>query len=119
VAEAFSPRAARGEVALCSPVAFEVLFGARSAADHQLVAERLGAFAWVDVHEVDFRRALEVQGVLASRGQHRAISLVDALVAAAAERRSLVVLHYDRDFELIASVTGQAQEWIAPPGSAD
>jgi hypothetical protein len=29
------------------------------------------------------------------------------------------VLHYDGDFDLIASVTGQQCEWLAPAGSID
>jgi hypothetical protein len=45
--------------------------------------------------------------------------MVDALVAAAAEARELVVLHYDADFELVAQVTGQAHEWVVPRGSVD
>ena len=28
----------------------------------------------------------------------------------------LLVLHYDYDFELIATITGQPTEWILPPG---
>lgn len=56
------------------------------------------------------RRALEVQGVLAKRGQHRAPSVPDLLIAAAAEMSGLVVLHVDKDFELIAEVTGQQVE---------
>ena len=32
---------------------------------------------------------------------------------------TLVVLHYDHDFDLIASVTGQPEEWVVPAGSAD
>jgi predicted nucleic acid-binding protein len=43
----------------------------------------------------------------------------ELLIAAAAERRDLVVLHYDHDFELIAEVTGQSTEWVVPRGSAD
>jgi predicted nucleic acid-binding protein len=55
-------------------------------------------------------RAVEVQGLLADRGHHRAASIPDLLVAATAELADLVVLHVDRDFELIADVTGQAVE---------
>jgi predicted nucleic acid-binding protein len=40
-------------------------------------------------------------------------------VAAIAEARRLTVLHYDADFELIAEVTGQEQEWIVERGTAD
>ena len=49
--------------------------------------------------DADHRRALEVQALLAGRSRHRALSLVDALVAAVAEARQLTVLHYDLDFE--------------------
>ena len=52
-------------------------------------------------------RALAVQGRLAERGQHRTPSVPDLLIAATAELRALTVLHDDKDFELIAAVTGQ------------
>jgi predicted nucleic acid-binding protein len=43
--------------------------------------------------------------------------LPDLLIAAAAELAALPVLHYDRDFEAIADVTGQPVRAIAPLGS--
>ncbi|MDR1442120.1 MAG: PIN domain nuclease [Bifidobacteriaceae bacterium] len=55
-------------------------------------------------------RALEVLVLLADRGQHRAPSIPDLLVAATAEKAGLVVLAVDKDFELIAAVTGQPVE---------
>lgn len=55
-------------------------------------------------------RAVEVQAILASRGQHRAPSIPDLLIAAAAELAGLTVLHLDKDFELITAVTGQSSE---------
>ena len=56
-------------------------------------------------------RAVAVQGLLAERGRHRALSVPDVLLlAAAAELADLTVLHVDKDFELIAEVTGQAME---------
>ena len=45
------------------------------------------------------------------------MKLADVLIAAAAERAGLTVLHYDKDFDLIAGVTAQRCEWIAPEGS--
>ena len=65
------------------------------------------------------QRAPEVQAKLVRRGQHRAVSIPDLLVAAVAEVEQLSVLHYDADFELIAAVTGQPHRWIVPRGSAD
>jgi predicted nucleic acid-binding protein len=55
-------------------------------------------------------RALEVQAILSDRGQHRAPSIPDLLIAAVAELAQLTVLHVDKDFELIAEVTGQPVE---------
>lgn len=52
-------------------------------------------------------RALELQAVLAERGHHRAPSVPDLLVAATGELADLTVLHVDKDFELIAGITGQ------------
>lgn len=55
-------------------------------------------------------RAVEVQQLLADRGQHRAPSVPDLLIGATAELAGLVVLHLDKDFDLIAEVTGQQAE---------
>lgn len=55
-------------------------------------------------------RAVEVQLLLADRGQHRAPSIPDLLVAATAEIAELTVLALDKDFELIAQITGQPVE---------
>ncbi len=58
-------------------------------------------------------RAVEVRVALAERGQHRAASIPDLLIAATAELAQLIVLHDDQDFELISDVTGQPVERIA------
>lgn len=55
-------------------------------------------------------RAVEVLRALADHGHHRAPSIPDLLIAAAAEQARLVVLHADKDFELISEVTGQPTE---------
>jgi predicted nucleic acid-binding protein len=48
--------------------------------------------------------------MLADRGHHRAPSVPDLLVAAIAELAGLTVLHDDKDFDLIADLTGQQVE---------
>jgi len=58
-------------------------------------------------------RAFEIQMLLADRGQHRAPSIPDLLVAATAEKAGLTVLAVDKDFELIAQLTGQPIETLA------
>jgi predicted nucleic acid-binding protein len=55
-------------------------------------------------------RAVEVLALLADRGQHRAPSLPDLIIAAVAELAGLTVLHLDQDFDVIAKVTGQPVE---------
>lgn len=58
------------------------------------------------------QRAFEVQMLLADRGQHRAPSIPDLLIAAIAEKTGLTVLAVDKDFQLIADVTGQSVETL-------
>jgi predicted nucleic acid-binding protein len=57
-------------------------------------------------------RAAEVLALLADRGQHRAPSIPDLIVAATAELAGLTVLHLDKDFDLIAEITGQPVERV-------
>lgn len=57
-------------------------------------------------------RAWEVQMLLADKGQHRAPSIADLLIAATAELSGLTVLAVDKDFELIAEITGQSVETL-------
>ena len=59
-------------------------------------------------------RAVELQAELASCGQHRALSLGDALAAAVAERLDLVVPHYDADCDRAGAATGQPHQWAVP-----
>jgi len=47
---------------------------------------------------------------LASASQHRGPKVPDLLIAAIAEQHGLIVLHVDRDFDIIAKVTGQRVE---------
>jgi predicted nucleic acid-binding protein len=104
---------------MCAPVAFEIGYSAQSHAAYLSVSEHLLSFSQVPINDADHQRALQLQCLLSEKGQHRALSLVDALVAAVAEARQLIVLHYDRDYETIAQSTGQLQQWIVPAGSAD
>jgi predicted nucleic acid-binding protein len=55
-------------------------------------------------------RAVEILALLADRGQHRAPSIPDLIIAATAELAGLTILHLDKNFEVIAAVTGQALE---------
>jgi predicted nucleic acid-binding protein len=54
-----------------------------------------------------YDRADEVQQRLTETGRHRLAGPVDLLIAATAERERLIMLCDDRDFEVVAAVTGQ------------
>jgi predicted nucleic acid-binding protein len=66
-----------------------------------------------------WQRAIEVQAELAHTSTHRGAALPDLLIAATAERDGVAILHYDHEYDLIASVTGQPVEWVVPRGTAD
>ena len=108
-------RVERGSVRVCTVTRLEVGFSARSVDD--LRAGRgsppLARMPVEYLTPAIEDRAVEVQIALAERGQHRAASIPDLLIAATAELAQLTVLHDDKDFELIADVTGQAIERIS------
>lgn len=119
VREELDPLLLESEVAVCGIVELELLYSATSPGNYRAYADSLGAMPRVEISEAAARRALEVQGMLAERSQHRGASIPDLLIAACAELAGLTVLHYDRDFERIAKLTGQATRWIVPRGSVD
>lgn len=115
------PRWARllgsGGLAVTGIAMIEILVGSRTAAEFNRDRVDLQAIPRVAVTERLVDRAIEVQGLMVPVGTHRAPSPADLILAACAEMTGLTVLHYDKDFDLIAAVTGQPVEWIAPPGS--
>jgi len=104
--------AAAGLIAICPITELEFFYGARSLADReQGIHDIRSLFGWVPVHDRAFARAWEVQGELTSRGQDRSAGPVDLVVAATADLHGLALLHHDRDFGVIARVTGQPVRW--------
>ncbi len=109
-----------GRLATCSIIDLEVLIGVRSGDEHhQRRQDRAFAYELIPVEQPVLDRALDVQEALAHRGAHRGAPLQDLIIAAAAERAQVTLLHYDSDFDLIASVTGQPCEWVAERGTVD
>lgn len=111
------PLVVAGEIATCGIVELELLYSATSPANYRKLAEALEGMPRVSTDEDCLTRAKEVHGMLAESSRHRAVPLPDLIVAACAEKAGLTVLHYDADFELIASLTGQAHHWVVPRGS--
>ena len=105
-----------GLVATCGIIDLEIGFSAQTAAVHRDARRERRSLPRARIDDEVLDRALEVQGLLADRGQHR-LPIPDLVIAAAAESADLTVLHYDADFERIAEVTGQAHDWVVPRGS--
>ncbi|MFJ6568167.1 PIN domain nuclease [Streptomyces sp. NPDC091292] len=119
VREVLKPLHERYLLAVCQPTEYEMIHSARDTAEATRISTWLHAFDYISSDDGTFTRALEVQRHALNAGFHRALSLPDLLIAATAELNRLTVLHYDGDFEMIASLTGQPAEWVVPPGSAD
>lgn len=115
---AVEPLAATGQLGRPRICDLEVGYSARDAEEWDQLVGALGAFDIVETDAAHVRRALQVQRLLALRHQ-RGRKIPDLLVAAAAEKLDVGVLHYDADFDLIASVTGQACQWVVPPGTVE
>jgi predicted nucleic acid-binding protein len=105
-------RIERGVVRITTVTRLEVGYSARSAADLRagLRQPPVSAMPVEYLTPAIEDRAVEVQALLADKGQHRAPPIPDLIIAAAAELAGLTVLHLDKEFEVIADVTGQPVE---------
>lgn len=119
VKDALKPLHERCLLAVCPPTEYEMIHSARDDAEATRISTWLHAFDYLPAGEKAFDRALAIQRHALRAGFHRALSLADLLVAATAELERRTVLHYDSDFDMIASLTGQPSEWVVPPGDAD
>ena len=108
----WASRIDRGLVRISTVTRLEVGYSARTASDHRtLLTEPPMSSMPVEYLTPKIEdRAVELQLALAERGLHRAPSIPDLLIAATAELADLTVLHLDKDFELIAELTGQPVE---------
>ena len=111
-AEEWANRIERGLVHVCSVTLLEVGYSARTGPERAraLRTPPLSAMPVEYSTPTMEDRAIDVLGQLAERGQHRAPSIPDLLIAATAEISNRIVFHLDKDFELIAELTGQPLE---------
>ena len=109
---------ATSSLARCTISDLEICASARNADEWDVLIRANRTLVTVDIDAGDVVRAGGVQRALAAAGL-RGRKVPDLLIAAAAERRGLTLLHYDKDFELIADITGQPHEWVVARGSID
>jgi predicted nucleic acid-binding protein len=112
----FNDAARNGLVLVCDLVILELVRMAANGQRAHELAGRLASFESVAMPAEVWRRAREVQLLLATQGDHRRVPPADLLIAASAELADVPLLHYDRDYERIAAVTGQRAAWFVPDG---
>jgi len=113
----FSTRLLADEIATCPIVVMELLWTTQEPGEFDEFRADLRALPQIAITGGVWERALDVWHELAGLGRHRQVKIPDLLVAAAAEAAEIGVCHYDADFDVIASVTGQPVRAIAPLGS--
>jgi predicted nucleic acid-binding protein len=105
-----------GQLGICLVSMAELLYSARNAKAFAQWRLDLSSLPYLQMTPGAERHLVDVMAALALRGQHRT-PIPDLMLAAVAHAHSAVVLHYDSDYERIAEVTGQPQEWIIPRGT--
>lgn len=107
------------QLAICLPFLLEAGYSARASADYQEMMDEFDLlFPRVEIAAAMEGRALLAQRELAVRGHHR-LAPIDVMIAACAHEVGAGVLHYDRDYDLIAEHTNLSFEsvWLAPAGT--
>lgn len=106
------------QIVTSMPLLLEVGYSARSAEDHRTMIANMRrlphAAIGPEVEEHAFRAQRELAGV----GHHR-LAPIDIMIAACAHEIDAGVLHYDHDYDILASRTSLRfrSEWLAPPGT--
>ncbi len=99
-----------GGAATCGIVDLEVLAAISDPQELALATEERRMFPQAPIDDAVLARAIEVRQLLAGRR----VPVAALVVAAAAERAGLIVLHDHDAFDHIAAATGQPVERVAP-----
>ncbi|MGE2736109.1 type II toxin-antitoxin system VapC family toxin [Mycolicibacterium vaccae] len=93
------------QVAMCEPVAMEILSGAVRDDTHAKLTDLVNGLPSLRVDEaIDFRSAATIYRSARRRGK-TIRSITDCLIAALAIRHDATVVHRDTDFDVIAEIT--------------
>ena len=113
-----------GELGSCLPQLLEQGYSARTRAEHrQIVSDNLEAKVFLSPAAPIAQLAIYLQAKLFAAGQGRAVGVPDLQIAATAlhhttASRTVVVVHYDSDFDALVSVEPRLlAQWIVPRGT--
>lgn len=106
------------EVATCGIIEIEIMYSARNNNEfNEILLDRTLSYEWIPTFDSDLKRAIEVQGMLSQNGYLRAISIPDLIIAVIAERTKNIILHYDKDFDLLSEMINIKTEWVVEKGT--
>ena len=119
VSRRFAAALRNGQIATSPVVKLELLHSARDGESFDRLAADLAQLRDVPLTRSVTNAAERALRTLAHKrpAQHRSASLPDLLIAAAAADAAVGVLHYDEDFDQLATVLDFESCWIAPRDS--
>jgi predicted nucleic acid-binding protein len=113
----FNAAAEAGLVLVCDLVILELTRLAPNEGRAREIADRLSAFEAIPMSNALWSQARRTQLALAANGDHRRVPPADLLLASAAEEAGVALVHYDRDYQRIATASALRHQWLAPDGA--
>ncbi len=115
--ERFLAAIARGDVAWCWPVRYELMVDARDTEAIAVLDRTLEVLRQIPVDGAVQRGVLSMMRELAGDGSHGAhrLPLTDLSVAVAAQQSGIDILHHDWHFERLAPRLGVRAWWVSAP----
>jgi predicted nucleic acid-binding protein len=110
--EKLAARMHDGTIAVCVPIALELLHNARDGSEYEeVLRETLGPATWLPTSDASARTALDLQRQLAvtTHGAHRLPS-IDYLVVGVAEAAEATLWHVDRHLHRLCVLAGIGDE---------
>ena len=102
----------------CTLTDLEIGFSAQNVAQWDTRSDLLAAFTTIAVTEADIATAIQLQRRLAGASL-AGRKVPDLIIAATAITNGLTLVHYDRDFEHIATISALQHQWIVPSDVVD
>ncbi|MBH0775977.1 PIN domain-containing protein [Nocardia bovistercoris] len=118
VGERLAPLIESGLAATCATLDAEALYSARDPVEYENVrSQRRLGFEYLATDDEHWQRAFTIQRELARRARHREVGIADLLTSVLAAEHRLVLVHYDADFETVASIIDLNHRWVVPRGT--
>jgi len=99
-------------LAITPVIIMEILRGAKSQKEYDKLSKDLAALRSFDVSTKVWQRAFKLGYTLRHKGINA--PMTDTLIAAVAQEHNALLLHADRHYEMIASITPLKHEYLRP-----